>query len=137
RSTQTGHEGDVLRVRRWARVGEPGGAVVAAKTTVWLCPGQVAQKVGMAKDLAEWFPEAQQTLQAIDETLGLPLRRLMFEGPEDELTATENAQPAILAHSAAVFAVVGPKIVGASVAAAGHSLGVYSAACSAGVLAVD
>src|SRR5205807_4817872 len=135
RSTQAGHEGDVVRVRRWADVGERGGAVVAAKTTVWLCPGQGAQKVGMAKDLAERFPEAQQTLQAIDETLGLPLRRLMFEGPEDELTATENAQPAILAHSAAVFAVVGPKIDGAAVAAAGHSLGEYSAYIAAGALA--
>src|SRR5439155_988123 len=61
--------------------------------------------------------------------------RLMFEGPEDDLTATENAQPAILAHSAAVFAVVGPKIDGAAVAAAGHSLGEYSEFIAAGALA--
>src|SRR2546430_13002693 len=59
----------------------------------------------------------------------------MFDGPEDELTATQNAQPAILAHSAAVFAVVGPKIDGAAVAAAGHSLGEYSAYIAAGALA--
>src|SRR5207237_10031098 len=78
------------------------------------------------------FPEARQTLQAIDETLRFPLSRLMFEGPEDDLTATENAQPAILAHSAAVFAVVGPKIDGAAVAAAGPSLGEYSAYIGAG-----
>src|SRR5207302_1834017 len=84
-----------------------------------LCPGQGAQKVGMAKDLAQRFPEARQTLEAIDETLGFGLSRLMFDGPEDELTATQNAQPAILAHSAAVFAVVGPKIDGAAVAKAG------------------
>src|SRR5207249_3197682 len=70
-----------------------------------------------------------------DEKLGFSLRRLMFEGPEDQLTATENAQPAILAHSAAVFAVVGPKIDGAAVAAAGHSLGEYSAYIAAGGLA--
>ena len=109
--------------------------MVAPQTTIWLCPGQGAQKVGMAKDLAERFPEARRTLQAIDETLGFALSRLMFAGPEDELTATQNAQPAILAHSAAVFAVVGPKVDGAGVAAAGHSLGEYSAYIAAGALA--
>ena len=102
--------------------------------TVWLCPGQGAQKVGMAKDLAERFPEARATLDAIDGTLGFPLSTLMFDGPEDQLTATENAQPAILAHSAAVFAVVGPRVDGAAVAAAGHSLGEYSAYVAAGAL---
>src|SRR2546425_3713135 len=89
----------------------------------------------MAKDLAERFPEARQTLEAIDEILAFGLSRLMFDGPEDELTATQNAQPAILAHSAAVFAVVGPTIDGAAVAAAGHSLGEYSAYIAAGALA--
>jgi [acyl-carrier-protein] S-malonyltransferase len=89
----------------------------------------------MAKDLAQRFPAARQTLQAIDETLAFPLSRLMFEGPEDELTATENAQPAILAHSVAVFALVGPKIDGAAIAAAGHSLGEYTAYVAAGALA--
>ena len=89
----------------------------------------------MAKDLAERFPEARRTLQAIDQTLGFPLSRLMADGPEDDLTATQNAQPAILAHSAAVFAVVGPAIDGAAVAAAGHSLGEYSAYIAAGALA--
>ena len=103
--------------------------------TVWLCPGQGAQKVGMAKDLAERFAPARHTLAAIDETLGFPLSRLMFEGPEDDLTATQNAQPAILAHSAAVFAVVGPHVDGGAVAAAGHSLGEYSAYVTAGALA--
>ena len=109
--------------------------MVAANHTVWLCPGQGSQKVGMAKDLAERFPAARDTLRAIDETLSFPLSRLMFDGPEDQLTATENAQPAILAHSAAVFAVVGSKIDGAAVAAAGHSLGEYSAYVAAGALA--
>jgi len=102
--------------------------------TVWLCPGQGAQKVGMAKDLAERFPEARATLDAIDDTLGFALSTLMFEGPEDQLTATENAQPAILAHSAAVYAVVGARVDGAAVAAAGHSLGEYSAYVAAGAL---
>src|SRR5690349_5628200 len=88
----------------------------------------------MAKDLAERFPAARRTLDAIEQTLGTPLSRLMFEGPEEELTATQNAQPAILAHSAAVFAVVGERVAGAAVAAAGHSLGEYSAYITAGAL---
>ncbi|MGH7676601.1 MAG: ACP S-malonyltransferase, partial [Gemmatimonadales bacterium] len=94
--------------------------------TFWLCPGQGAQKVGMARDLAERFPAARRVLEAIDQALGMALTRLMFEGPEDDLTATHNAQPAILAHSAAVHAVVGPRVA-RPVGAAGHSLGEYSA----------
>lgn len=102
--------------------------------TVVLCPGQGAQKVGMGKDLAERFPAARDTFAAIDEALGVPLSRLMWEGPEDELTLTHNAQPAILAHSCAVLAVAGPKL-GELAAAAGHSLGEYSAYVAAGALA--
>jgi [acyl-carrier-protein] S-malonyltransferase len=101
---------------------------------VWLCPGQGAQRVGMGRDLAERFPAARDTFQAIDAALEVPLSRIMFEGPEEELTATQNAQPAILAHSAAVFAVIGPKI-NEAVAAAGHSLGEYSAYVTTGALA--
>lgn len=95
-------------------------------------PGQGAQKVGMGKDLAERFPAARDTFAAIDEALGVPLSRLMFEGPEEELVLTHNTQPAILAHSAAVLAVAGAKL--APVAAAGHSLGEYSAYVAAGSL---
>src|SRR2546425_4321020 len=113
-------------------MGEHGRAVVAA--TVWLCPGQGAQKVGMGKDLAERVRAAGATLGAIDQALGFGLGRLMFEGPEEELPATHNAQPAILAHSAAVFAVVAPR-ADAGAAAAGHSLGEYSAYITAGALA--
>lgn len=102
--------------------------------TVWLCPGQGTQKVGMGRDLAERFPAARATFAAIDQGLGFPLSRLMFTGPEDELTATHNAQPAILAHAAAVFAVVGPAVTGTAVAAAGHSLGEYAAYVTAGAL---
>ena len=101
---------------------------------VWLCPGQGAQRVGMGRDLAERFPAARDTFQAIDAALEVPLSRIMFEGPEEELTATQNAQPAILAHSAAVFAVIGAKL-GQAVAAAGHSLGEYSAYVTTGALA--
>ena len=102
--------------------------------TVWLCPGQGAQKLGMGKDLAERFPAARETLAAIDAGVGFGLSRLMFDGPEQELTATHNAQPAILAHTAAVFAIIGPAVDGAAVAAAGHSLGEYSAYVTAGAL---
>jgi [acyl-carrier-protein] S-malonyltransferase len=95
-------------------------------STIWLCPGQGAQKVGMGKDLAERFPAARAVFDTIDEALGMALSKIMFEGPEAELTATQNAQPAILAHSAAVFSVIRDEVDGV-VAAAGHSLGEYSA----------
>ncbi len=98
-----------------------------------MCPGQGAQKVGMGKDLAERFPAARDTFSAIDEALGTALSRLMWEGPEDQLTLTHNAQPAILAHSAAVLAVVRQGL-GSARAAAGHSLGEYSSYIAAGTL---
>jgi len=90
----------------------------------------------MGKDLAERFPAARAVFDSIDDVLDVPLSRVMFEGPEAELTATHNAQPAILAHSAAVFAVVSGKVGGeANVAtAAGHSLGEYSAYVTAAAL---
>jgi len=101
--------------------------------TVLMCPGQGAQRVGMGKDLATRFPAARDTFAAIDDALDARLSRLMWEGPEDELTLTHNAQPAILAHSAAVLAVVGERL-GQAGAAAGHSLGEYSAHVAAGSL---
>lgn len=100
---------------------------------VLLFPGQGAQKVGMAADLAEAFPAARETLQAIDEALGFRLSALMAHGPEEDLQLTNNTQPAILAHSAAVLAVVGDGF-GPVAAAAGHSLGEYSAYVAAGAL---
>jgi [acyl-carrier-protein] S-malonyltransferase len=87
----------------------------------------------MGRDLAERFPPAREVFQAIDDALGAALSRIMWEGPEDELTLTHNAQPAILAHSAAVWAVVG-ETIGAPSAGAGHSLGEYSAHAAAGTL---
>ena len=100
---------------------------------VVLCPGQGAQRVGMGKDLAERFPAARATFAAIDDALGVALSRIMWDGPESELTLTHNAQPAILAHTAAVHAVVGDRLGGLK-AAAGHSLGEYSAYLVAGAL---
>jgi [acyl-carrier-protein] S-malonyltransferase len=101
--------------------------------TILLFPGQGSQKVGMAKDLAAQFPAARDTLTAIDAALDLPLSALMGEGPEEELVRTQNAQPAILAHSAAVLAVVADRL-GPVAAAAGHSLGEYSAWLASGAL---
>jgi len=98
-----------------------------------MCPGQGAQRVGMGKDLAGRFPAAREVFAAIDDALSAPLSRLMWEGPEDELTLTHNTQPAILAHSAAVWAVVHPRL-GTPAAGAGHSLGEYSAYVAAGTL---
>lgn len=102
--------------------------------TIVICPGQGAQKVGMGRDLAGRFAAARDTFAAIDEALGAPLSRIMWDGPEDELTLTHNAQPAILAHSVAVLAVLGERLAGTG-AAAGHSLGEYSAHVAAGSLA--
>jgi [acyl-carrier-protein] S-malonyltransferase len=101
---------------------------------VLLCPGQGSQKPGMAKDLAEAFPSARAVLDTVDEAVGFPLSTLMFEGPEDELTKTNNAQPALLAHTAAAWSVlreaIGPRLK----AAAGHSLGEFSAYYAAGAI---
>jgi [acyl-carrier-protein] S-malonyltransferase len=99
-----------------------------------MCPGQGAQRVGMGRDLAERYPAARETFGAIDDALGVALSRIMWEGPESELTLTHNTQPAILAHSAAVWAVVRDRLQGSVRAAAGHSLGEYSAHVAAGTL---
>ena len=103
--------------------------------SVLICPGQGAQRLGMGRDLAERFPAARETFAVVDEALGVSLSRLMWEGPEDELTLTHNAQPAILAHTAAVLAVVAPRLGGIA-AGAGHSLGEYSAHVAARAITV-
>jgi [acyl-carrier-protein] S-malonyltransferase len=91
----------------------------------------------MGKDLADRFPAARETFARIDAALGVALSRIMWEGPESELTLTHNAQPAILAHSCAVWSVVGDRLKGGVRAAAGHSLGEYSAYVAAGALAPE
>ncbi len=101
--------------------------------TILLFPGQGAQKVGMAKDIAETYPAARAVLERIDSRLQTRLSDVMWHGPEADLQLTHNTQPAILAHSAAILAVVQP-LLGEVVGAAGHSLGEYSAYVAAGAL---
>jgi [acyl-carrier-protein] S-malonyltransferase len=101
---------------------------------VLLFPGQGSQKPGMGRDLADAFPEARAVFEQADEVLGAPLSRLCFEGPAEELTLTHNAQPALLAHGAAVWAVARDRIGPSIRAAAGHSLGEFTAYHAAGAL---
>lgn len=104
---------------------------------VLLFPGQGSQKPGMGKDLAETFPEARAVFERADQVLGTSLSRLCFEGPADDLTLTHNAQPALLAHGAAVWAVARERLAGRVRAAAGHSLGEFTAYHVAGSLSLD
>ncbi|HET7613135.1 MAG TPA: ACP S-malonyltransferase [Gemmatimonadaceae bacterium] len=94
---------------------------------VLLFPGQGSQKPGMGKDLAEAFPVARAVFGEVDAALGADLSRLCFEGPADELTLTRNAQPALFAHGAAVWALVKDALRPHVRAAAGHSLGEFTA----------
>lgn len=98
-------------------------------------PGQGSQTVGMGKELAETFPEARAVFDEVDDALGEKLSDLMFSGPEETLTLTTNAQPALMAVSMAVMRVIearGHKLVDLASYVAGHSLGEYSALCAAG-----
>ncbi|MDB5496140.1 MAG: Malonyl CoA-acyl carrier protein transacylase [Phenylobacterium sp.] len=105
----------------------------------FLFPGQGSQAIGMGADLAEAFASAREVLQEVDDALGQHLARLMREGPEDQLTLTENAQPALMAVSLAVMRTLEREFgVGVEKAAfvAGHSLGEYSALAAAGAISV-
>lgn len=104
---------------------------------ILLFPGQGSQKPGMAKDLAEAFPAAKDVFARADAALGTSLSTLCFEGPAEELTLTHNAQPALLAHGAAVWAVVKEHLAGKVQGAAGHSLGEFSAYHAAGALPLE
>lgn len=103
-------------------------------------PGQGSQAPGMGRDLAEAFPAARHLFQEVDDALSQHLSRLMFEGPESELTLTENAQPALLAASLAAVRVLeqegGFDIAAGAAYVAGHSLGEYSALAAARALSV-
>jgi [acyl-carrier-protein] S-malonyltransferase len=96
-----------------------------------LFPGQGSQAVGMGLDLAERFPAARAVFEQADEALGFALSALMWDGPAEELTLTVNAQPALLTHSAAVWAVLKDADLDV-VCAGGHSLGEFSAYHAAG-----
>ena len=102
----------------------------------FIFPGQGSQSVGMGKALAEASAVAREVFQEVDEALGQSLFRLMTEGPEDQLTLTENAQPAIMANAVATLRVLekegGLRLSEKADYVAGHSLGEYSALCAAG-----
>jgi len=106
----------------------------------FLFPGQGSQSVGMGAALAEASRTARDTFEEVDEALGQSLFRLMREGPAEELMLTENAQPAIMANTLAVFRVLtrdcGVELTKAAQFVAGHSLGEYSALCAAGAFDV-
>jgi [acyl-carrier-protein] S-malonyltransferase len=102
----------------------------------FIFPGQGSQTVGMGSELAKASRTARDILAEVDEALGQNLFKLMRDGPDDELKLTENAQPAIMAHSIAVFRTLtkdgGVELAKAVSFVAGHSLGEYSALCAAG-----
>jgi [acyl-carrier-protein] S-malonyltransferase len=109
-------------------------------TTAFIFPGQGSQAVGMGKALADAFPAAARVLAEVDDALGQPLSRLMFEGPEADLTLTANAQPALMAVSLAAMRVLeaeaGLDLRTGAAFVAGHSLGEYSALAAAGSLGI-
>jgi [acyl-carrier-protein] S-malonyltransferase len=103
-------------------------------------PGQGSQAVGMGRELAAAFAPARYVFEEVDEALKQKLSRLMFDGPEDELTLTENAQPALMAVSLAVMRTLeldgGFTLADTAEFVAGHSLGEYSALAAAGTLEI-
>src|SRR4051794_36360102 len=98
----------------------------------FIFPGQGSQSVGMGAALAGASRAAKDVFDEVDEALGQSLSRLMRDGPDDELKLTENAQPAIMANSIAVFRTMGVQLADVADFVAGHSLGEYSALCAAG-----
>ena len=117
--------------------------VRAAPACVLMFPGQGSQHVGMAKDLADAYPIARATFEEADEQLGFSLSQLCFDGPEEALTDTVNAQPALLTASVATLRVIEHELTpalertgngGGAALLAGHSMGEYSALVAAGSL---
>lgn len=115
------------------------GEALAARKVALVFPGQGSQKVGMGRAWTEASEAARRTFAEADAALGLPLSRLCWEGPEEELGLTVNTQPALLATSIAIHrALAGTPLAGLQpVAMAGHSLGEYSALVAAGALPFD
>ncbi len=109
--------------------------------TAIVFPGQGSQVVGMGKDLFENFAQAREVFQTVDEILGVNLSKIMFEGPSEELTKTENTQPALMAVSVALVRVLekefGKNFKDLCALTAGHSLGEYSALCAAQALTLE
>lgn len=108
-------------------------------TTAFVFPGQGSQAVGMGKDLAQALPEAKEIFEEVDDALGLKLSRIMWEGPAETLTLTENAQPALMAVSVAAARAIekgGFDLADKVAFVAGHSLGEYSALTAAGALSL-
>src|SRR5438093_2557335 len=104
---------------------------------VLLFPGQGSQKPGMGKDLYDAFPAARDVFEEADSALSVALSSLCFNGPAEELTLTHNAQPALLTHGAAVWAVARERLANRVRAAAGHSLGEFTAYHAAGTLSLE
>lgn len=102
----------------------------------FIFPGQGSQTVGMGRDLAAAFAAAREIFEEVDETLGQKLSKMMFEGPLEDLTRTENTQPALMTHSLAVLRVLeregGIRLPDRAALVAGHSLGEYTALAAAG-----
>jgi [acyl-carrier-protein] S-malonyltransferase len=107
------------------------------RTTAFIFPGQGSQAVGMGRELAAQYPSAKQTFEEADSILGLPLARIMWEGPETELNETVNTQPALYVHSVAVWRVFTDLISLKPAALAGHSLGEISALAASGALSFE
>ena len=109
-------------------------------TIAFVFPGQGSQDVGMGAELASTFAAAKRVFEEVDEALGQKLSQIMWEGPKDQLTLTENTQPALMAHSIAVMRVLeaerGLKLAQTARFVAGHSLGEYSALCAAGAFSL-
>jgi [acyl-carrier-protein] S-malonyltransferase len=110
-------------------------------TRAFIFPGQGSQAVGMGKALADAFAPAREVFQEVDDALNQKLSKLMWEGPESDLVLTENAQPAIMAASMAVFRVLqaegGLDLARHARLVAGHSLGEYTALCAAGAFSLS
>lgn len=110
-------------------------------TRAFIFPGQGSQAVGMGRTLADAFASAREVFEEVDDALEQKLSGLMWQGPEDELVLTENAQPAIMAASLAIIAILkregGFDLARHARLVAGHSLGEYSALCAAGAFTLS